>query len=30
MDEDDLDLEAMCHTIDASVTEIFMQGRSGG
>lgn len=26
MDEDDLDLEAMCRTIDASVTEIFMHG----
>lgn len=23
MDEDDLDLEGMCHTIDASITEIF-------
>jgi ion channel-forming bestrophin family protein len=30
MDEDDLDLEAMCHTIDASVTEIFSHGRANG
>jgi putative membrane protein len=29
MDEDDLDLEGMCRTIDASVTEIFAQGITG-
>jgi putative membrane protein len=29
MDEDDLDLEGMCRTIDASVTEIFAQGIAG-
>ena len=30
MDEDDLDLEAMCRTIDASVTEIFSHGSANG
>ena len=28
MDEDDLDLEAMCRTIEASITEIFTHGSS--
>lgn len=26
MDEDDLDLEGLCHTIDASISEIFRRG----
>ncbi len=28
IDEDDLDLEGMCHTIDASITEIFEHGNA--